>query len=78
MFTLLVETYRAMAIEGLALDPKRLGPKLDAFYTRVGSVDTHSETDMDIVAYRQATIQNTNGRSSRLRRGEMIEKLLRT
>lgn len=77
MFTLLVETYRAMVLEGLDLDPKRLGPKLDAFYARVSSAGTDSETDMDIVAYRQATIQNTNGRASRLKRGVTIENLLR-
>ena len=77
LFTLLVETYRATAIEGQALDPKDLGPKLENFYARVGSVDPNSETDADLVAYQQATIQNTNGRANRLRRGTMIAALLK-
>ena len=78
MFTLLVETYRATAIEGLDLDPKDLGPKLETFYQRVGSVDPNVETDRELVAYQQATIQSTNGRANRLRRGEMIAALLRS
>ena len=77
MFTLLVETYRAMTIHKLDLDPNMLGPKLAEFYTRVRSVETGEETDPQIGGYRQATIQNTNGRASRIRRGEMIENLLR-
>ena len=76
MFTLLVETYKAMTIQGLGLDPERLGPKLAEFYERVRSVETRGETAPQIVEYRQATIQNTNGRASRIRRGKMIEDLL--
>lgn len=76
LFTLLVETYRATAIEGRDLDPKDLGPKLENFYARVSSVDPNSETDKDLLAYQQATIQNTNGRANRLRRGTMIADLL--
>ena len=77
MFTLLVETYRAMAIDGLDLDPKDLGPKLETFYERVSSLDPNVEADRKLVAYQQATIQSTNGRANRIRRGEKIAEILR-
>ena len=78
LFTLLVETYRAIAIEGLELNPIDLGPKLETFYQQVSSVDPNVEKNRELVAYQQATIQNTNGRANRLRRGGMIAGLLRT
>lgn len=78
LFTLLVETYRATAIEGRELDPKTLGPILENFYARVSSVDPNSEAERDLVDYQQATIQNTNGRANRLRRGNMIADLLKS
>ncbi len=78
LFTLLVATYRATVIEGLDLDPKDLGPKLETFYQRVSSVDPNVEKDRELVAYQQATIQSTNGRANRLRRGDMIAALLRS
>ena len=75
MFTLLVEIYRVMVTEKKALDHRRVGENLGNFYNKVGA--DAGGGDEDLRTYERAALQATNDRSSRLRRGEIVARLLR-
>ena len=75
MFTLLVELYGAMVVEELTLDQQRVCENLKRFYNSVGSESSGAEGDSKV--YGMAALQATNDRSSRLKRGEIVGRLLR-
>ena len=76
MFTLLVESHRAMVSHGQELDHQKLGAKLKEFYARVDQSEIDSEEHSEPVAYRRASIQGTNNRSNRITRGRIIETII--
>ncbi len=77
MFTLLVESYRAIVTHNRSLDHKKIGAKLREFYGLVDETDIDSETHPEAAAYRRATIQGTNNRTSRITRGQYVEAILK-
>lgn len=78
VFSLLVETHRALEKDGLSLDPRSVGAKLNRFYEKVGSLDLHAEEDKDVSIYQRAALQATNDRSNRIRRGDIVNRILRS
>ena len=76
MFTLLIESYRAMVNHGRELDHQKLGAKLKEFYALVDQSEIDSEEHSEPVAYRRASIQGTNNRSNRITRGRIVETII--
>lgn len=77
LLTLLVETYRALFIDGLELMPEETCSRLKSFYERVNKASIGEEKNEDVVSYHLATYQASNDRSSRITRGAVLRKLLR-
>lgn len=81
LFTLIIELDRALNREHLDLDPNEVGNRLSTFYKEVDlGVDTPDESftvNRDVVDYYKASLQATNDRSSRIRRGDIISRLLK-
>ena len=77
IFTLMVEAHRVLAKEGLQLSHATAGEDLKAFYDSVES-QPDSDADDDVASYRRAALQATNDRFNRIKRGQIIEKVLRT
>jgi hypothetical protein len=75
LFTLIIELNRALYREHLELDPKEVGNRLSDFYNELDRSQGMTE-DRDIADYYKASLQATNDRSSRIRRGEIISKRL--
>jgi len=76
LFTLIVELNRAIYREHMELDPKEIGSRLSEFYNEVDRLQGATE-DRDIADYYKASLQATNDRSSRIRRGEIISQRLK-
>ena len=70
IFTLLVETHRAIEREKLTLNPDSVGEGLRRFYDRVNKHDSSDEGDRSVAEYYTSAIQGTNNRSSRITRGK--------
>ena len=77
VFTLLVETHRAVEKDGIQLNTKEVGQRLTDFYLRVNSSDQNSQVDEEAAAYQKAALQATNDRSNRQKRGDIVANLLR-
>ena len=77
VFTLLVETHQALVKDSLCLDPASVGARLNGFYEKVSSSELDSQEDEDVAIYQRAALQATNDRSNRIRRGEIIGRILR-
>ena len=84
LLTLLVEIHRAIIKDKLKLNPSEVGARIKEFYDKVnnsikGNLDgiTASEIN-DISEYSKASSQATNDRGSRIKRGEIIRKVIRT
>ena len=80
LFTLLVETHRALIKENKSLAPKEVGKRLRHFYTLVDR-SGHSEEgiekeDSRIVEYNAATLQGTNDRRGRITRGKILRDVI--
>jgi hypothetical protein len=85
LFTLLVEIYSAVVVQGLPLQPAIVGQRLEAFYSRVGELYAtkggSAETDdqkpgAEVFRYLKAATKATNDKYARVDRGEIISKLL--
>jgi len=76
LFTLIIELNRALYREHLELDPKEVGSRLSDFYNEVDRLQGATE-DRDVADYYKASLQATNDRSSRIRRGEIILRRLK-
>ncbi len=82
LFTLLVELDRAIVKNRLNLHPERVREKLEDFYSKVDSYANFSKNGIDgsessdVREYYKAAIQGTNDRSSRIKRGEIIQRIL--
>jgi hypothetical protein len=77
--TLLVEVHRALIKEKLELKPKHVGESLKEFYDRVdmyASSSRSEEANAEIREYHKATLQGTNDRGSRIKRGQIIRRVI--
>jgi RNA binding exosome subunit len=77
--TLLVEIDRALIKKKLQLDPKHVGENLKTFYNRVdvyAGSSKSEDVDTEIRDYHKATLQGTNDRGSRIKRGQIIQKII--
>ncbi len=75
-FTFVVELDRILVKQAPILKPKEVSERLEAFFGRVSNL-TGTETDTDEAEYYKAVIQASNDRVSRVRRGKIIERILR-
>ena len=77
VFTLLVETHRAIEREKRSLDPDSVGERLREFYRRVNEHASSGERDTSAAEYYAAAIQGSNNRRSRITRGKIIANVIR-
>jgi len=74
-YNLVVEVDRQLYRQGRKPEPKSAGLKLTEFYSSV-DLSRHSPAPSDDVkTYFEATLQNTNDRTQRVTRGQIIERL---
>jgi hypothetical protein len=77
LLNVLVEIHRAMLKDRFDLNPALVGKALSAFFDRVDRAGTGEERNDDVNAYYKASIQATNDRANRIRRGEIIAAVMR-
>jgi len=83
LLTLLVEIHRALIKDRLELHPSEVGAKIKNFYDMVnlyikGNTDEIPQIVLnDVMEYSKATSQGTNDRGNRIKRGEIIRKVIR-
>lgn len=83
LLTLLVEIHRAIIKDKLKLNPSDVGASIKDFYNKVNNyiksnIDEISQAELnDIMEYSKASSQATNDRGSRIKRGEIIRKVIR-
>jgi uncharacterized protein with ParB-like and HNH nuclease domain len=81
LFTLIVELHRALIRDKLRLEASRVAKELSTFYSKVDAFSEGffaEETEEAIANYHKAALQATNDRSSRITRGQIIHKILRS
>lgn len=77
-FTLFVELYKLLIVSKITLHIPKVRKGLEDFFYIVDQVGAGSSTsDMDAERYHKAALQASNDRSSRISRGEVINKILR-
>ncbi len=79
LLTLIVEIHKAIIKNKLGITPKRAGEKLREFYNLVNSVaelKKDHEIIRDIQEYAKTASQATNDRSNRIKRGEILQKII--
>ncbi len=76
LFTLIVELHRAFFKQGIYFDNKHFAEKLKAFYALVDDPESRKDPKGDPSKYYKAALQATNDRSSRVTRGEIIQKIM--
>ncbi|MFW8592824.1 hypothetical protein [Cribrihabitans neustonicus] len=76
-YTLFIELDRAINREGQQLDFDAVGSRLSDFFVEVDAVRNAEATPEGIVGeYFTATLQSTNDRSARVKRGRAIRSIL--
>jgi len=82
LLTLLVEIHKATAKKKSKLVPSDVKRALESFYNKVdifsssGREDDDPIVQKDVTEYYKAALQGTNDRTSRIKRGEIIAKIL--
>ena len=79
LFTLIVELYKNIVIKKIEINLILLGEKLNRFYGIVDQINIESpEENVDVIAlqYKYAAQQGTNSRGNRIKRGEIISKII--
>ncbi len=79
LFTLLVEIHRALVRKELALEPGQVRKELIQFYREADSFDDDSDKRFSrsiLSEYARAALHATTDRGNRIRRGQIIERLL--
>jgi hypothetical protein len=76
LFTAIVELYRAICKRGQELTPGPFARTLESFYARVDDPEARADPESDASQYYKAALQATNDRSSRVKRGEVFERLI--
>lgn len=77
LFTLMVETHRAIERLNLCLDYSAAKKNFSEFYERVAASDADSDSDKEAAVYQRAALQATNDRANRIRRGEIVAGILK-
>jgi|SRR5688572_9416984 len=77
LFTLIIELHRAIYKKKLKLNPKLAGKSLAEFYDNVDLVDKHQPSQGDLYEYSMAALQASNDRCNRVRRGEILERVIK-
>lgn len=73
----LVEAHRALVKEKLELNPATVGTELAKFYDRVDKASGEQDEAEQVSQYYKAAIQATNDRSNRIKRGQIVEEVMR-
>jgi uncharacterized protein with ParB-like and HNH nuclease domain len=81
LFTLIVELYKTICIDNLTIDKHSFCKNINSFYNEVNSlkdrgIKADDKGDNDHTIYYFSTLQASNDRSSRIRRGEIINKII--
>jgi hypothetical protein len=71
LLNVLVETHRALIKEHLELSPAVVGKELSIFFERVDKAGAGQEEADEVTSYYKASIQATNDRSNRIKRGKI-------
>ena len=77
LLNVLVEAHQALVKDRLELDPKAVSKELTEFFNRVDRAGTGADDVDEVTAYYKASIQATNDRSNRIRRGQIIADVMR-
>lgn len=77
LYTLIIETYNAIFKSDLQLDAKTTASSLRDFYELVNNAASMERAASQVEEYYKATLQATNDRSNRIRRGNIIAALLK-
>jgi len=77
LLNILVEAHQALIKDHLDLNPELAGMKLSKFFDRVDKTGTGEEDVEEVTSYYKASIQATNDRSNRIRRGQIIADVMR-
>lgn len=76
-YSLFIELDRAINRESLQLDPAEVGARLSAFFQEVDKLrDAETVPEGILGEYFKATLQSTNDRTSRVRRGRAIRSVI--
>jgi len=78
LFTFIVELDRALTPQDRFVQSALVGPILIDFYDKVDAVDHSNKSDKVVREYYHASIQGSNSRSSRIKRGVIVRKILDT
>ncbi len=76
LLNLLVEVYRVYIQGPKKFDPTETARNLSTFFARVDRAGAGGPEAEEVVSYYKAAIQATNDRSNRIRRGQVISKIL--
>jgi hypothetical protein len=71
LLNVLVETHRALIKEHLELSPAVVSKELSIFFERVDKAGAGQEEADEVTSYYKASIQATNDRSNRIKRGKI-------
>lgn len=77
LLNILVETHRALIKDHIDLSPEVVGRELSRFFERVDNVGAGQEDVDQVSLYYKASIQATNDRSNRIKRGQIIADVMR-
>jgi hypothetical protein len=77
LLNILVETHRALIKDHLNIGAATVARELSNFFDRVDKAGTGEEEAEEVTAYYKASIQATNDRSNRIRRGQIIANVMR-
>ncbi len=77
LLNVLVEIHRAIYKEDRKLSKDRISDDLSNFFERVNKVGRGKSDTEDVESFYRASIQATNDRSNRIRRGQIIEKIIK-
>ena len=76
LFTAIAELHRALCKRGQELTPGPFARALESFYAAVDDPEDRTDPESDAAQYYKAALQATNDRSSRVKRGEVFERVI--
>jgi hypothetical protein len=75
LFTFIIECNRAINRKHSLVNPETAGPRLIDFYDKVDDADRSRYSEESVREYYHASIQGSNSRSNRIKRGAIIESI---
>ena len=76
LFSVIVEVHSALYKRLKSLNPERAAAALIDLYGKVDDPEQRSEPESDAGRYYKAALQASNDRSSRVTRGEILQRIL--